>query len=250
MAIALNLDRSSELRDTLDHVSHQLVRIQVEGADGYIVMPHLYPGGAPVIVHVRRDDDEYLVTDQGRAYSEADIMGATSLFGRIARQVASAAGVEFDGHMMFAARVPKDWLANAIIFVAAASKNAVELALEKLTVGVEETLRERLKIAVNGAFRNKASFDVTVPGHSSKPRNFAAMVRSNDRTTLFDIVMPSPVSVSFAIVKFQDVALAEGAPSRVALFGGKVDAGDQTLLSRWATVAPFNDNGDFLQLAV
>lgn len=237
------------MRQVIDDVVSQLVRASVEGKDGFISMPMVFPGGMPVVIHVRHDGDDYLVTDQGKAYLEAEMMGAAGVFSRIAKQVAISAGVEFDGQMMFAARVSADWLPNAVIFVATASRNAVETAAERLTVNIEETLRERLKLALKGVFRDQASFDVVVPGLSTKGRHFAAQVRQNDRITLFDVVTPSPVSVSFALVKFQDIALLNDGRGKVALLGGSVDAADQTLLSRWATVTPFNDNGEFLRRA-
>lgn len=249
MAETSGLTSNSDIGAVLDDVARQLVRATSEGTSGYIAMPMMFPGGAPIIVHVRRDDDDYVVTDQGKGHYEAEMMGAGAIFERIAKQVAQAVGIEFDGDQMFAARVPRDWLPNAVIFVANASRSAVEMAAERLTANVEDTLRDRLKSALREVFRDRASFDVTVPGLSTKGRNFTALVRRDGRTALFDIVMPSPVSVSFAIVKFQDVAQLEQAPGRVALLGGKVDTADQSLLSQWATVAPFNDNRDFLQKA-
>jgi hypothetical protein len=249
VAIAASVERNSDIAHVLDDVARQLIRATAEGPSGYIAMPMTFPGGAPIIVHVRRDDEDYIVTDQGKGHYEAEMMGAGSAFLRIARQVAAATGVEFDGDQMFATRVPRDWLPNAVMFVANASRSAVEIAAERLTANVEETLRDRLKVALRDVFRDRASFDVTVPGVSTKGRTFAALVRRDGRTALFDVVMPSPVSVSFAIVKFQDVAQLEAGPSRVALLGGAVDAGDQTLLSQWATVTPFNDNREFLRTA-
>jgi hypothetical protein len=249
VAIVASVDRNDGMKDVLDDVVRQLVISHVDGGEGFISMPMLFPGGAPVVVHVRRDGDDFIVTDQGKGYLEAEVIGAAAIFARVAKQVAASVGIEFDGHMVFAARVPRDWLPNAVIFVATASRNAVQIAAERLSADIEETLRGRLKSALRDVFRSKAAFDVTIAGASSKGRNFAAMVQTDGRTTLFDVVTPSPVSVSFAIVKFEDVALLESRPRGIALAAGKVDGPDQTILSKWARVVPFNDNHEFLKEA-
>jgi len=212
-------------------------------------MPMVFPGGAPIVIHVRRDDEDYIVTDQGKGRYEAEMMGAGAVFMRLARQVATASGVEFDGDQMFAMRVSRDWLPNAVIFVATASRSAVEMAAERMIAHVEDTLRSRLKTALSSIYRDRAAFDVDVAGASTKARKFDAVVRTGDKVTLFDIVMPSPVSISFAIVKFQDVAQLQPVPGRIAFLGGEIDGADQTLLSQWASVTPFNDNREFLQRA-
>lgn len=247
-AVASMTDRQG-LQGILDDVARQLVRTTVTGKDGTIVMPMVYLGGSPIVIHVRPDGDEFVVSDQGRASYQADVLGAGDIFPRVAKHAAAAAGVEFDGQAVFAIRVPVDWLTNAVIFVATASRQALEMAAERLTVDVEETLRERLKVALKETFRGRAAFDVTVPGASSKGRHFTALVQVGERRTLFDVVMPSPVSVSFSIVKFQDVAQLETPPGRVAMLGGGVDAPDQSLLARWARVQPFTDNRQVLQEA-
>lgn len=237
------------MQDVLDDVVRQLVVAHVQGGEGFISMPMIFPGGAPVVIHVRTDGDDFIVTDQGRGYLEAEVMGAAALYARIAKQVAASVGIEFDGHMVFAARVSRDWLPNAVIFVATASRNAVQMAAERLTADIEESLRGKLKTALKDVFRHRAAFDVTIAGASSKGRNFAALVQTDERVTLFDVVTASPVSVSFAIVKFEDVALLETRPKGVALAAGSVDGPDRAILSKWATVVPFNDNHDFLRQA-
>lgn len=249
VAAIAGIDRSEGMREVLDDVVRQLVVAHVEAGEGFVSMPMMFPGGAPVVIHVRTDGDDFIVTDQGKGYSEAEVMGAAGIFVRVAKQVAATLGIEFDGHMVFAARVSRDWLPNAVIFVATATRNAVQMSAERLSADVEESLRGRLKVALKDVFRNHAAFDVTIAGASSKGRNFAAMVQTADRVTLFDVVTPSPVSVSFAIVKFEDVALLESRPKGVALAAGPVDGPDRAILSKWATVVPFNDDHDFLRNA-
>lgn len=234
------------LQAIIDDVARQLVRTNVEGKSASIVLPVTYSGGASVSVHIRPDSDEFLVTDLGAAAFEAATMGAAEVFARAAKHAAAAQGVEFDGQAVFVNRVSQEWLASAVTFVAAASRQAVEMSADRLTLDVEESLRDRLKVALKETFRGRAIFDVVVPGASSKARNFTALVQTEDRRTLFDVVMPSPVSVSFSIVKFQDVAQLDTPPARVAMLGGNVDAADQSLLSRWAIVKPFSDNRDVL----
>ncbi len=230
----------------MDDLSRELVTTVMEGKEGLVSMPLLYPGGQPVTVHVRPHDDEFIVSDGGNGFISAEHMGASELYLRLAPNVAKVNGVEFDGISMFAARVSVDWLANAVIFVAAASKAAVERTADKLTVDIEERMRDTLKMQIRDIFRDRATMDVDVIGASTKKRKFAARVQSNGLSTFFDVVTPSPVSVNFAIVKFQDIN-AESHFRGVAMVSGQLDAGDHSMLSQAATkVMPFTTDRETL----
>lgn len=250
MASTSSLTLHTDMSGLMDAVARELVSTGVDGRDGIIALPILYPGGQPVTVRVRPDAGEFIVTDQGNGYLSAEHMGAADTFVRLAPKVAKQNSVGFDGQMMFAARVPRDWLMSAIIFTAAASKEAVEKTADKLTIDLDATMREGLQARIKDVFRGRASFNVEVPGNTTKMRKFAARVDGGSRISLFDVVTPSPVSVNFAIVKFQDVAQLGNDYQGVAVVSGKIDAPDMALLSQWASrVLPFDADREMLALA-
>lgn len=233
----------------MDALSRELVTFVLQGREGLVSLPIVYPGGQPVTVHVRPDDDQFIVSDGGNGFISAEHMGASETYLRVAPGVAKLNGIEFDGISMFSARVPLDWLASAVTYIAAASKAAVERTAEKLTTDIEERLRDSLKTRLRDIFRDRASFDVDVIGTSTKKRRFAAKVQSNGTSSFFDVVTPSPVSVNFAIVKFQDIR-SEQKFRGVALLSDKLDAGDYSMLANAATqVIPYTTDKQVLEAA-
>jgi hypothetical protein len=251
-ATASMTTRPEQMRSLLNDVIHDLVMIDLDGGDGLVALPILYPGGAPVVIRVRRDDDQFIVNDQGNGYVAAEHMGGASTYLKLAPAVAAMNGVEFDGHMMFAARVTREWLPSTIIFAAAASRQAVERTAEKMTVDLEQSLRANLQDRLRHTFRDRVSLDVEIAGGSTKKRKFAARIDAGDHVSVFDLVTPHHVSINGAIVKFQDIAQLDAPVSGVAVLSdqNKVDTGDIALLSQWASkIIPLNANDATLREA-
>jgi hypothetical protein len=213
-----------------------LLRFTIENDEATVSLPQLYPGGAPVVVGVRRDQDSYIVSDRGGGYLQAEQAGGHLQFARLAPATAKEHDVRFDGHLMFTVEVPSDWVPNAIIFIAAASNRAVELTLQRLAEEKDNSARNQLREVLSFTYGERVSFDVDYSGHSTRKHHFAAMFRDQRRTALFDLVTPHHVSINSTFVKFADVGRLEEAPSRVAVLSNeaRMSAGDINLISETA----------------
>lgn len=230
-----SLKKTEEMRAILDELVHALVLTETDNGQGLVALPQSYPGGDAVVVRIRKDGDEYVVNDQGAGYLAAEMLGATTVYSRLAPKVAQVHGVGFDGHLMFAARVPREWLANTVIFVGTASRQCAEMTVQRVSEEVEQSLRADLQEKVKVAFHGNVALNVEIVGRSTRPRTFAALAEVGSKRTVFDLVTPHHVSINGAIVKFQDVAQLEHAPSRVAVLASqkRVDPADISLLAQW-----------------
>jgi hypothetical protein len=224
-----------EMRTLLDEVSRELVRVDVaEHGEGIVALPSVYPGGAPVVVHVRREGEAFVVTDQGNGYLAAELLGGVRAYSHVAPGIAQLYGVRYDGDMMFAAEVTRPWLANAIIFTGSASRKAVERTAEKMAEERDVNYRDALRERVQAAFPTQSSFDVSLVGQSTREWHFAAQVLLDQRRAVFDIVTPHPNSVAAAYIKFQDVAKLPAGVDGIAVASRKLAAADQVLISQAA----------------
>lgn len=233
-----SLKKTEEMQAILTDLVRALVLVETENGQGLIALPQQYPGGDAVVVRIRKEGDEFVVNDQGGGYLAAELLGAATTYSRLAPKIAQMHGVSFDGHLMFAAKVTKEWLANTVIFVGTASRQCAEITAQRFTEDVEKTLRQDMQEKVAHAFpQGSVALDVEVVGHSTRSRPFAAMVNIGSRKVLFDLVTPHHVSINSAIVKFQDVAQLEAPPTRNAVLAAekRTDPADISLLAQWTS---------------
>ena len=233
MVTSARITRVDDLGRILSEVVKELVMTGVDNGDGVIALPQNYPGGAPVVVRLRRDANTFIISDNGVGFLEAEHLGGSHVYNRTAARIADEHGVRYDGNMMFTLDVSRDWIANAIIHVGSASRRAVEVTAERLAK--ERTAQDvtRLRDLLRLTFSDRATFDVEFRGRSTKQWEFAAMVRQSDHWTLFDLVSPHHVSVNSAVVKLQDIARLDDAPRGLAILANaaKMDQSDIALIS-------------------
>lgn len=252
MVTSARMTRADDLGRILSEVVSELVMTGVDNGDGVIALPQSYPGGAPVVVRLRRDANTFIVSDNGAGFLEAEHLGGSHVYNRAASRIADEHGVRYDGNMMFTLDVSRDWIANAIIHVGSASRRAVEVTAERLTK--ERTAQDaaRLRDLLRLTFNDRASFDVEFRGRSTKQWEFAAMVRQVDHWTLFDLVSPHHVSINSAIVKLQDISRLDDAPRGLAILTNpaKMDPSDIALISDAASqILPIDMGEAALRLA-
>lgn len=120
------------MSETLDYVAKNIIQTGVEHGEGIISMPELYPSGKPVLIKIRSHGENFFVTDNGSGYSEVNFLSGEEIYNKVAQQVAEHYGVDYDCNMMFINEVTKEYLPNAIIFTAAASRRCVEITSEKM----------------------------------------------------------------------------------------------------------------------
>lgn len=237
MVANARMTRTNDLARLLAEVTLELVTSGIDGGDGVIALPQQYPGGAPVVVRVRRDVGNFIVSDHGAGYLEAEHLGGSQAYSRIAPRIAEEHGVRYDGNMMFAMEVSREWLANSIVYIGSASRRAVEVTAERM--GEERAAQEgaTLKDILRSTFGERATFDVEYRGRSTKQWHFAAMVQQAEIWSLFDLVSPHHVSINSAIVKFQDIVKLDNAPRGIAVLAHreKMEAADISLIAEAAT---------------
>lgn len=206
----------------------------------YVSTPLAYPSGANVVVSISREgkSDSFFVSDFGAGYTEADMMGASSIYARHARIIAQNAGIGFDEHAFFVVKAIEKQLAGAIASVANCSHEAVAVSAlrmaDKKSTEDAEILFERL-VKIFSPKLVTRNADIFGASHTSW--RFASAVRKGSKITIFEPVSKHPVSIATAATKFRDVALLQDPPNRVAVVRSKNELGTYlSVLSQSANV--------------
>ncbi|MDR3536773.1 MAG: hypothetical protein P4L71_09765 [Acetobacteraceae bacterium] len=116
------------VQDAVDAAVRQLVSASHAEGASHIHLPLFYPSGAAVTVSVERVKVGYLVTDEGFAYREAEMVGAETQFADFARIAAQELGVIATARMITAA-ADRASLAAVIAGVGSASQMAASAAV-------------------------------------------------------------------------------------------------------------------------
>lgn len=240
-------------KEALDRIAMELVRVRSYGNGGVITTPVLFPSGAHVTVRVSFENDRCLVTDDGAAYAEADMMGALGIFRRSAKKVAEEAGIRFNSFEIFEAEATPLNIAGIVAIIADAAKRCIEVTSEKLARRLELDLRdsviERL-IEAFGATRVKVNAPIS--GASTHSWTVDALIDTEDRTVAVEIVSPSPISVSSCYMKLDDIRRLDEKPRTVAALSHRSRFGSDQLLilNRTAKLIDVNAGAvDFRRLA-
>jgi hypothetical protein len=241
---------SPSLGSLAQRVAEALVKVVVRNDSARISMPLLYASGSHVGVEIARHHNGYLVSDMGGAMREAELMGGDRQFSRIAPDAALRYGVRFDHHMMFDIDVPESEAVAAVIAVANAAKAAVDLTMLQLAARETVDLKTLLWNRLDGIFLpGTVERNVVVTG-SSDTWTFDAVVTTNGRKTVFEMVSPHPAAVSSAVTKFLDLSdLGNDAPNRIAVLGNKLLTPYLAVLSRTATVVGQDDPDEVFRRA-
>jgi len=242
MVATAGLNRDLSMQALVDEVAKELVITGIDQGEGLVALPQTYPGGASVVVRVRGHNDEFYVSDQGNGYMEAEHLGGTTVFARLAPQIAQFHGVDYDGSCFFTTRVTREWLANAILFVGSASRKTVEQTAQKLGEEREHDLTEVFRSTVREFFGVQAHFDYEMRGRSLKKWRFDAAIVRDKTPRLIELVSPSHVSINSAFVKFTDIARLDDPVRRTVMLTNpeRTSQADKVLLGEAAdVVVPF-----------
>lgn len=236
------MNRSLSMQALIDEIAKELVITGVDQGEGLIALPQTYPGGASVVVRVRGHDDEFYISDQGNGYMEAEHLGGTSVFARIAPQIAQFHGVDYDGSCFFTTRVTREWLANAVLFVGSASRKTVEQTAQKIGQERDHDLADVFRSTLREFFGTQAHFDYEMRGRSLKKWRFDAALVRDGAPRLIELVSPSHVSINSAFVKFTDIARLDDPVRRAVMLTNekRTSQSDKILLGEAAdVVVPF-----------
>jgi hypothetical protein len=187
-----------------------------EGA--FIHTPLMYPGGSSVVVHVVGHPNRYFVSDYAHGAREADMAGMSLQYLGIARSVAERAGIGFDDRCLFSIDLSRDQLPTAVAVVANCSLKAVGLAVTKLAQRRHEAddafLYDKL-IHIFGRPRVQKHADIV--GSSNRGWRVSAIVHSDGRRAVFEMVRPAPASIYRHVAMFHDIARLDPPPARIAV---------------------------------
>lgn len=215
---------SKAFREIVDTVARQIVSAEHRDGSSYIKTPLVYPGGSTVVVRINDKYPTYFVTDFGAGYSEAEMMGASTIFARHAREIAEHAGIGFDAHSFFVAEATREQLPGVVVAVANCSQEAVAFAAYRLAERKFADNTEKLYSRLISVFpHQRVAKDAEVIGQSNTKWHVATLVRSDGRRTIFEPVSSHHASIFAASTKFRDIAELESAPGRVAIVHKKAE---------------------------
>lgn len=223
----------------VNKIVKDLVRVKPTRRGVRISTPVLFPSGSHVTITFSMNGASCFISDDGAAFAEADLMGAGEIFRRAARQVADEYAISFNSYEFFEAHATVDNAAGMIAIVADAAKRAVQIAAERLSRRVEMDFKATVVDRLREVFgKETVSSSVELSGASTHAWTVDALVKAPSGLIAVEAVTPSPVSVSSAYVKLDDLRRLEGAPkTAVALRRREAFGADQIMiLSRTAQI--------------
>ncbi|WP_210486630.1 hypothetical protein [Microvirga antarctica] len=200
-----------DLYAVADEIARSLAFTKGAGEAPLIVTPLLYPGGSRVVLSLRQHPRGFFVSDAGYGAREAELLGGSRLFARIAREQAVINDIRFDSDLIFDVDVPRQALVTAAMVVANASKTAVELTAFRLAERRNETQLEDLFGRLESAFGVKNVVrDAEVNGAASTWK-VDALVLHPERPAILEMVSANANSVNATVTKFLDISRSHDA---------------------------------------
>lgn len=242
------------LSTVAEEVAAKLMRAK-DLSDGVrLTVPVLYPSGAMVAVRIVGGPDRYLVTDDGGAAQEADMIGAAGkLFSRHGSRAAEKSGVKFNSHEIFFPQAASEMLPSIVAIVAEASRFAVQLTSDSVAERLDRQTALSVADRIRDAFGREAVEErAEVVGASERAWRYAAIARVSGRVVAFEAVSPAPASVAAAYLKFDDVRRVAGAPQQVACLIRRQAFSNENIvmLNRTAKLYDLSESGASLRRLV
>lgn len=206
LAIGAGLVLPSSISVIADEVARSLAYARPSGEAPVIVTPLLYPGGSRVVLTLRQDGGSYFVTDGGHGAREADLMGGSRIFARVARSLAEANDIRFDSDLIFDIDVPREALIAAAIVVANTSKVAVETTALRLANRRQEDQLEKLLIRFDRQFGVEKVIRAPTVRGATGDWDLDAMIFSSGRPALVDLIAANANSANSSLAKFLDIS--------------------------------------------
>lgn len=232
-----------------DKIVGELVQARRIDRGVVVTTPVLFPSGSHVSVLVSFSGDRCLVSDDGAAYAEADMMGAGEIFRRAARSIADETGLRFNNFEIFEADARLDILPGIIAIVADAAKRAVHVTAERLARKLDLDLKTSIVDKLIDAFGSAhVSVNAAISGASTHTWTVDALVRTEHAEIAIEAVSPSPISVSSAYMKLDDIRRLDSAPRTVAALKGRESFGADQLLILGRTSRLIDAKADWREL--
>ncbi len=208
-------------------VARRITTVQHEQNTSILSTPLLYPSGASILVELQRTGGRFRVSDMGSGFTEASMIGATGIFLANAPKIAKRSGVAFQADAFFVLEVSENQLVGAVITVANASKECMDLTTLRLAEKRYNDAKARLYDRLERVFkRPNIERNVTIIGGSSREWEVAAVVHFGRHSTVFEPVNNKAVSIYRTVTAFHDIVRAPGHPQCVAVVRDKNELGD------------------------
>lgn len=197
---------TSAVRTAVESALRDLTPIWQDDGRIMLSVPVRYPSGALAAIEVAGGQGIAWISDRGFGRIEAEMCGADSSYEAAGRAAAAGHGVEFDGHHVFAAKLPLSQIGAGIVAVANASViaagEAIRAEAEKRLNAQNEVIQRKLREAFPDA---KVTPKLKIPGERAEWEAHN-VVHLGDRLAVFESVSPSPQSISSKFLMFSDLA--------------------------------------------
>lgn len=210
------------VQDVVRTAARQLVSLEQLSGGIYVTTPLLYTSGSYVVIKVEQNGDEYIVSDFGSGFQEAEFIAGSATYRRIAKNISKANGVRFDGYAFFVLRASSEQLPGAIATIANSSQEAVNVTSLKISEKTHRNDNEVLYDRLTSIFPSSSvSKDVRVVGASNTEWHVSSLVNIDNAQVAFEAVSKHPNSIVHTVAKFEDIARLRKAPGRVAVVKNK-----------------------------
>lgn len=237
--------------DAAQVVSDQLVSARRWGDITYINLPIILPSGSAATVRVFPSIGGFRVDDGGYAYRELESVGAERRFSATARRIAEPLGLAVNSRTI-GTEVREDGLFVAVCDVGIASRDTVERVFARIGDASDDEIEEQLRKRLLHVFGpGSVEDEQRIAGSSTNDWKMSAIVRAGAGLIVFQAVAEKADSVWRASAAFEDLALLENPPGRVAVVKDKAALGAKlSILSRHGRVIQENQSDDtFLRAA-
>ena len=213
---------SDMFQDVVQGAAAQLVSHEVIAGAHYVKTPLMYASGGYVVIRVEQGGDDFIVSDFGAGYEEAQLLGGSITYKHVAKSVAETNGVQFDSFSFFALTVSKEQLPGAIATIANSSQEAVNITALKVSERKHRDDSAILYDRLSDVFgRQSIAKDAHIVGASNTEWHISSLVTVQRRQVAFEAVSKHPNSIVHAAAKFSDIARITRSPGRVAVVTNK-----------------------------
>lgn len=196
----------------------RLMKITPEGERARVSVPVLYPSGSSAAVEVVFNAGRCFVTDLALGQMEAEMQGASNLYGDAAKKSVQRFGVGYDGLSIFATWANLDKIEGAIAAVANASVFAASNAIYKAVAEKEKQKNEELFEKVVRVFgKNDVVKGDEVVGRDAIWPAHNVVSLANNRKAIFEYITPHQNSISGKYMMFSDLSKLENKYSLTAV---------------------------------
>lgn len=228
-----------KIDDRVEAAVRSLVSCDLINGRYRVGLPVVSASGSRMDVSIWPEPDgRFTVSDDGAAFHElGGNIVAERIFSALAPGHAASYGVTFSRAAFTINAVSEDRLRGALIAISNLSREVLDETTERLAKAKKKALRDELFRRLNLAFPTAdIAHDATVHGNSTASYNVAAIVKTADKETIFDVFTRDPISIAAEFTKLSDLFRLEDAPRLVAVTREPEKVGPKLQLI--ASVAP------------